>query len=565
MIDEIQIENLALIKQGTLIPARGLTVITGETGAGKTALLSSCKLLMGARAERELIREGESGASVQGRFFFDGPDVVKVVDADAQGVQDDDQSFSTDFETVVSRSFTADGRSRVRINGSMVSLSQLSNAVSGRMDLCSQHDQQGLLKSSNHRIMLDSWISHPLDDVMDRYKQAYLEAQSAKSKLEDIRESKVSQNTQVEDMRYMLREIDALCPVEGEYEELTQKLEIAENSEILASSAESAYSAISGDDCILDMITSAISSLETAVKYDQSLTEHVRSIKEAGFILEDVSRDIAVYKQDIDFDPESLAADQERVALYQSVLRKYGPDVSDVLAKAQSARDAIALFENADEVEKHALEDFERAEADLLVAARALNELRSSYAPQFADEVSSVMSQLEMGSAGLLCEVTMLDRSQWGIFGPDRVELMFRPSNGMQPRPLSRIASGGELSRVMLAIHVIMGEKDNVSTLIFDEIDAGVGGAIALALAEVIEQLSHTHQVIVVTHLAQVAARAERHYVVSKHEDSGMAETVISEISGAAREEELARMLSGSVTDASITHARELVQSVKAA
>lgn len=561
MIDEIQIENLALIKEGTLIPARGLTAITGETGAGKTALLSSCKLLMGSRAERELIREGENEASVQGRFFFDEPVFANVVDPEAQ----DDPSLLSDIETVVSRSFSADGRSRVRINGSMVSLGQLSNAISGRIDLCSQHDQQGLLKASMHRALLDSWISDALQDRMREYRQAYLAAESARAKLDEIKLSRQTSDAKIEDMRYALREIEALGPIEGEYEDLVKLLEKSENAEALVSSAECAYSAISDDERILDLLNSAIASLEAASRYDGSLQDHIGSLREAGFILEDVSRDLALYKQDIEFDPETLVANQERVAQYQSVLRKYGPDIEDVLAKADEAKDAIALIDNADEVERQAQVALDEAEAALAAAAMGLSDLRASYAPTFASEVSSIMSKLEMGSADLVCEVTLLDRKQWNIEGPNKVELLFRPSDGMQARPLSRIASGGELSRVMLAIHVVMGEKDKVSTLIFDEIDAGVGGATALALAEVLGMLAHTHQVIVVTHLAQVAAKAEKQYIVSKHEENGMAQTRIEEVRGSAREEELARMLSGSITDTSIAHAKELIRGSKAA
>lgn len=560
MIDEIHIKNLALIKDGTLIPAKGLTAITGETGAGKTALLSSCKLLMGSRVDRELIREGESVAEVEGRFFMDA-DPFSVID----GSEAASDAVMQDVETVVSRSFSVEGRSRVHINGSMVSLGQLSNIIAGQMDLCSQHDQQGLLRPSHHRAILDSWISDSLEEPMKAYREAYLDSESARAKLEDIRASRTLSDSRIEDERFIVREIEELSPVEGEYEELVSVLEKTENAEALANSADAAYRAISEDGNVLDLLTSAVSALEGAVRYDQSLQGHVDSLKEASYILEDVSRDLAIYKEDIEFDEDTLVRNQDRIARYQSMLRKYGPTVEDVMGRFEEARCAIGLFENADEVERKAQAELDAAEERLAAAACALTDIRKGFAPKLSEEVSAIMAKLEMGSADLLCAVELLDRSMWNINGPNKVELLFRPSEGMQPRPLSRIASGGELSRVMLAVHVVMGERDNVSTLIFDEIDAGVGGTTALALAEVLEQLARTHQVIVVTHLAQVAARAQKQYVVKKQEEGGIAQTRIEEVRDAAREEELARMLSGSITETSIAHAKELVAASKAA
>ncbi len=548
MIDEIRVKNLALIKDADIRPAPGLTVITGETGTGKTALLSSCKLLMGERSDKSLVREGETDASVQGRFF-----------ADRSNGPDADLFSGYEDELVISRKVSSDGRSRVQINGEMASVGELSQLVSPMVDLCSQHDQQKLLRPAEQRRLLDTWIGTNAEQARIEYEEAFQSAERAYRRLSDIRMQKEADTGSLEDARFLLSEIDALDPSVEDYEELLVMLDKAENAEALATQSEYAYSAMSAENGILDQMAAAISALENAEKYDPSLKGHVDSLREASFIVEDVSRDIASYKDSMDFCPETLEQNQERVANYQRIMRKYGPELSDVFNKAQEARQLVEIAENADDLEKEALAELEMAEALLIEKAGVLSEVRQDASVAFGESVSSVMSQLEMGSSMLDCHVYKLDRSQWTLAGPDKVEFMFKPSQNMQSRPLSRIASGGELSRVMLSLHAVMGDKDSVSTLIFDEIDAGVGGKTARALAEVLSCLSHTHQVIAVTHLAQVAALADKHYVVDKHEVKGVVETSIDDVSGSSRVEEIARMLSGDVTEASLAHARELL------
>lgn len=550
MIDEIRVTNLALIKDASIRPSSGLTVITGETGTGKTALLSSCKLLMGQRADKTLVREGEEDAKVQGRLFLDSA-------ADSKG-NISDTSF--EGEVVISRQVSSDGRSRVQVNGGMVSVGELASLAAPHIDLCSQHDQQKLLKPSEQKILLDSWIGKECSDALELYQEAYRSAQEAAHRLEEIRERRLTSDGSVEDAKFLLSEIEAINPEENEYEDLLRMLDKAENAEALATQSQTAYEAMAGEDGILDRLNIAMSALDGAAKYDPKLSGYAESLREAGFIIEDVARDVASYKESMEFDPETLAESQEKVAAYQRVMRKYGPTLDDVFKRAAEASRVIEIAENADEVEKQALAEVEMAEALLAEKAHVLTSIRAGASGAFASAVCSVMADLEMGSSSLDCQVVDLARDQWNTTGPDRVEFMFRPSKNMQSRPLSRIASGGELSRVMLSLHAVMGDKDSVSTLIFDEIDAGVGGKTAVALADVLGRLAQTHQVIAVTHLAQVAAKADKHYVVDKREVKGMVETSLDAVSDNARVEELARMLSGSVTELSVAHATELLR-----
>ncbi|WP_165251657.1 DNA repair protein RecN [Adlercreutzia sp. ZJ304] len=537
MIDEIHVQNLALIADASIEPSSGLTVLTGETGAGKTALLTSCKLLMGARGERSCVREGTDEACVQGRFFIDG-----------------------DAEYVVVRRVSADGKSRVQLNGQMVSVGELADALAASIDLCSQHDSQELLKASTHLRLLDAWAGN--EGLVSAYAQAYQHYSECFAHLEEIRAGGKASAEQLEQATFVLRQIDAVSPDVGEYEELIAALSKAENAEALARAASVAREALSGDDGALTYLGQAVSSLDDGARHDETLAKFADTLRESVYIIEDVARDVAAYVDGIEFEQDALDRMQQRIAAYQGLMRAYGPTVADVVAKADEAREKISMFDNSESLELEAVASLEQANAALEQAALALSKSRQQVAIDFASKIVDVMANLEMGSAGVECQVTLLPRNQWTMSGADKVELAFRPAHNMQARPLSRIASGGELSRVLLALHVVMEDKDEVSTLVFDEIDAGVGGATANALADVLVQLSCTHQVLVVTHLAQVAARADKHYVVRKYEREGVAETDIQLVCGPDREREIARMLSGSVTDTSIAHAQELLQHI---
>lgn len=554
MIDEIQVRNLALIREASLRPSEGLTVITGETGAGKTALLASCKLLIGQRADHDMIRQGEKGAEVQGRLFLPCSDVAEGDSREAAGFSDGSQ----EAELVVDRRVVSDGRSQVKINGRMASVSELAYAVSPYVGLCSQHDQQLLSKSSAQRHYLDLWAASAKNGLLERYKVAFDEAKAAQRALDEVMESVKSSDARVEDARFKLRQIESLDPSQEDYDELVLSLRKAENAELLARSASESHGALSGEGGVMDGLNAAVSALCEGAAADESMGPMADSLREAIYIVEDIARDVARYQDAIDLDSSSLDLMQERAASYQSLLRAYGPTIQDVCAVADEARSIVEAVDDSDAALERARLALSKAESALADAAEALHEARLASAPELAAAVNGSMSKLEMQGASLVVQVDMMPRDDWSEDGPDAVSFLFRPGQGMQARPLSRIASGGELSRVMLALHAAMGNRDAVPTLVFDEIDAGVGGAAALALADVLEELAKTHQVIVVTHLAQVASKASAHYVASKHVDEEAVFTQIDEVSGEERTREIARMLSGSITESSLRHAEEL-------
>lgn len=551
MIDEIQVENLALIREASLTPARGLTVLTGETGAGKTALLSALKLLMGERADKSAVREGADALTVSGRFFG-----VNVAEGNC--------APDEDGEVVAIRRVTADGRSRVTLDGHMASVGELSQAIAPAIDLCGQHEHQRLMKPAEHLHMLDAWAGKDVAAALAAYQEAFAQAKDAEAELERVRAAGEASSARLDEARFTLRQIDAVDPQEGEYEEIAAELARSEHAESLATAADAAHTALSGDGGALDALGSAISALEGAARFDESLAAYAESLREAGYVLEDVAREARDYRDGVEFDPDLLAEKQERMAAMQGLMRAYGPRMEDVLARRAEAAELVSLVDDAAEREAAAKRAVDEAESRLADAAQALAVARNQAAPRFAEAVTAQMARLEMGGAQLVCATEDLPRESWTRSGSQAIEFLFRPGSGMQARPLARIASGGEISRVMLAVKVVLGQVDEVDTLVFDEVDAGVGGSTANALAEVLADLAKTHQVIVVTHLAQVAVRGQAHYVVRKAEGvDGMPETDLRELSADERPAEIARMLSGDATETSLAHAREMLEAAR--
>jgi DNA repair protein RecN (Recombination protein N) len=407
--------------------------------------------------------------------------------------------------------------------------------------------------------MLDAWANDDIATPRAEYEQAFADAHAAAAELAHVKDAAALSSAQLDDARFTLRRIEEVSPKEGEYEDLKQSLARAEHAEALATAVIGAHHALSGDSGALDSLNQAASELERAGRIDPQLAEMATSLRDAGYVLEDVSAQVRDYRDRVEFDPDDLARQQDRFSQMQGLLRAYGPRMEDVFRKWAEAADLVSLVDDSAIRLRAAEKALEQAEAILAEAADALDAARQQAAPRFADEVTAVMARLEMGGAQLVCHQERLPRDQWTKAGPSSFEFLYRPAAGMAARPLARIASGGEVSRVMLACKVVLGAHDDVDTLVFDEVDAGVGGAVAVALADVLADLARTHQVIVVTHLAQVAVRGDAHYVVKRELSEKGVATMLAAVTDEAREREIARMLSGSSTETSLAHARELL------
>lgn len=538
MIDEIHVENVALIHEADLVPGTGLTVLTGETGAGKTALLSALKLLMGERADSSAVREGSEGALVEGRLFAGAHD---------------EQGF------VAQRRVGPDGRSRARVDGAMASVRELSERVSPLIDLCGQHEHQRLLDASSHVDMVDAWAGAGVAATLEAYRTALAAAQEAARELARVEEASRAQGSRLEEARFAYERICDVDPKPGEYEELEERLPRFEHAEALAGCAHEAAEALSGEGGSLDALNAAISELSRMGRVDAKLAEFADELTGAAITLEDAAAELRRYRDSVDFDPAELAQAQERFSAFKGLLRQWGPRMEDVFARRDEAAELLSLVDDADARVRRAREARDAAEDALARAARDLTKRRNTAAPRFCREVGKQMARLEMGRAELVWDSRELPRERWTAQGPCTCELLYRSGAGLTPRPLRRIASGGELSRVMLAAKVVLGESDAVDTLVFDEVDAGVGGATARSLAQVLADLARTHQVIVVTHLAQVAVQGSVHYVVRRSDEGDMPETRLVRVEGSDRVTEVARLLSGDASDESLAHARQLL------
>ena len=536
MIEELHVKDLALIEEVWLEFDAGMTVMSGETGAGKTALVGALKLLLGERADAGAVRAGQPEAVVEGRF------------ADAEGE-----------EAVARRRVGSDGRSRCALDGQMATVGGLAERLGPLVDLHGQHEHQALLSPSTHVAYLDRWAGGEAALARARYQDARTHHAAAVHAVHEIeaRLDRAAQNTDY--YRFVADEIDGVDPLPGEDLALEARLPALQHGEQLAAAADAAVDALRGDGGALDDVATAASSLARVDGVDPALDALAKQLLEASALVDDASSELRAYRDRVEHDSAALDEVLVRLGQLSGLMRKYGPDLDSVIALRDEARSALSAGEQGTGDLDAARAAVESAGEQLCSAAEHLESVRRASAPEFVAALADAVADLAMSGSSFEVAFTELPFESWTAEGPSRAEFLYAPAPGQPTRPLARIASGGELSRVMLALKGVLGEADTVRTLVFDEVDAGIGGATAHAVGRRLRDLSATHQVIVVTHLAQVAAYADTQLVVEKSVTGGSATTSVRRVEGAEREAEIARMLSGNDSDASLTHARELL------
>ncbi|MGV8082463.1 MAG: DNA repair protein RecN [Coriobacteriia bacterium] len=535
MLEELHVRDLALIKDAWLEFGPGMTVLTGETGAGKTVLLGALKLLLGERSDSSCVRSGEAEAVVEGRFFAGGEEVV------------------------VRRRVSAEGRSRCTLDGDLVTVTTLAERVGPLVDLHGQHEHQALLSPATHLEYFDRWAGEPVAFALRDYREAWEAHRAAVRSRDTLRERVVEAERTSGYLRFVAEEIGRVDPAPGEDDALTARLPALQHAEKLAEAAARATELLRGSEGAGDRIGEAAALLARVEGIDPALDALVPRLAEAQAIVDDIGSDIRSYRDGIEHDPRVLDDVLGRLSQLGGLVRKYGPTLDDVLRRREEALASLSALDSGEAGISAANAACEEAEAALRKAADALTAARKRSEQGFVERLGTLVADLAMDGASFEISFAELPFASWTADGPHKVEFLYSPAVGLQSRPLARIASGGEISRVMLAMKGVLGEADSVGTLVFDEIDTGIGGAAATAVGRRLKELAETHQVIVVTHLAQVAAFAERQLVVSKCADGDSAETVVEPVLGEERVREIARMLSGNESEASLAHARELL------
>ena len=559
MISDITITNLGVISEARLPLGPGLTVVTGETGAGKTMVVTALGLLLGDRADSARVRQGSAATWVEGRFSITAGSPVRERVADIGAALDDD-------ELIIAREVLQEGRSRAVIGGRNAPVATLSDIAEHLVVIHGQSDQIRLKSESAQREALDRFAGAPLLELSGRYTEAYEKYRELEKQLHVLQTESHARAAEAASLREALADIEAVKPEPGEDARLAETIARLTNTEDLRAAALHAKNALASDSLAIEvrdaegLIDEALKALERVVGVDATLEPIRQTLAEASYQVAEVSTSLAGYLAGLEGDGGlSLEASHERLASLNQLLRRYGPTLDDVLELERTGSERLLeLDRDGDTVEVLSAQ----ADAALALAhqlADELSSLRKSAAETLGGAVTAELSALAMATASFHVRVTPTDTL--GVHGRDQVALLLAAHPGADPLPLGKGASGGELSRVMLALEVVIAGSDPVPTFVFDEVDAGVGGASALEIGRRLDVLAQTSQVIVVTHLAQVAAFANNHLRVVKDTDGQVTTSSVQVLEGEERVTELARMLGGMAdSQTALSHARELIE-----
>lgn len=553
MLSNLQIENIAVIKSASIDFENGFNVMTGETGAGKSIVIDSLNAILGERTSRELIRSGADSASVCAEFQNVGDNVKNELET--LGIEKDDT-------LIVSRKLTPDGKNVCRINGMPATVSMLKALGVQLVNIHGQLDNQSLLSPETHCSFIDKLAGSGRE--LNEFKELYSLYIKNENELKSLNTDVNEKNRRLDILNYQIEEIQKADIRPGEKDELTEKLGFLRNAEKVLDLLHTAYAALNGDGEMpgaADVAADAASKLLSAADYSSDFTETANGVNDAAMNLSAYTEELRDKIYSLDYDPNETERAEERLDVIYRLSQKYGDSEEDILAyleNAEKERDALSF---SDERAEQLRAETEKAYNEALAAAKKLSEIRIEAGKKFSADVERELAFLDMPSVKFIVNDSVGELYENGI---DNIEFLLSANAGEEPKPLSKIASGGELSRIMLAIKCVLSELDDIDTLIFDEIDSGVSGRAALKIAAKMKELSKTHQVICVTHLAQIAAFADEHKLISKEEKDGRTYTCIASLDYNGRKYELARIMGGlTVTQSILNSAEELLSSAE--
>ncbi|HEY2065233.1 MAG TPA: DNA repair protein RecN [Gemmatimonadaceae bacterium] len=552
MLTELRIRNFAIIESLTLPLARGFNVLTGETGAGKSIIVGALGLLLGERASTDLIRTGADRATVEGVFdVADRPEIAVLLDE--RGI-DAEESF-----VVLKREIAAAGRARAWVNGTTVSAGILAEIGRLLVNLHGQHEAQTLLDGEAQRRILDAFAG--ATEQAAAVDEAYHALAAARREISELRRRRADAEKRADYLRHVAQEIEGARLVDGEDVRLEDEARRLENAEELRELASGISAAIEGDEeALLDRLGAVERLLTNIQRVDPTLARLQELYDTAYYNLEALARELGEYESSVELDPARLEEVRRRRELLFKLTKKYGATLAEVIEAGRAARAELDLVDSAD-LDLRTLEERERAASGTLrERATTLSATRTAAAERLARAVDEVLPDLGMPDGHF--QAAMVPLREIGPEGAEAVEFRVSLNVGHEERPLARVASGGELSRVMLALKTILARLDRVPTLIFDEVDAGIGGRVGLQVGETMRRVASYHQVFAITHLPQIAARGHHHILVSKGARGGVTTADVTILADDERVTEIARMLGGDPeSDVSRAHARELLES----
>ncbi len=554
MLHNLKIENVAIIESADIHFESCLNILTGETGAGKSIIIDSINAVLGERTSRELIRTGCTKASVSAVFKTENKRVFAVLDD--LGIEQE-----ADGTVIISRSISADGKNTCRVNGTPVTVGMLKTLGRELINIHGQHDSQRLLDPESHYLFIDELAGN--SQLLSEYRMSYNELIALRRKIASLITDDEEKNRRIELLTYQINEIENAQLTVGEMDQLRSTKTFYRNIEKIVSAVNEAYLCINGDEeslGALQGVKMAASRLDGVSEYSESISENSRMMHEVSYYLEDMEDRLRAALDVLEYDPEYVSQVEARLDYLNKLSRKYGADEEAMLAFCEKCRQERQEIEFSDTT----LNELKNSETVLLqqvkVLADELSAIRKQTAVNFSEKVCSELSFLDM--PGVFFEV-VINETELNENGADCVEFLISPNVGEIPKPLAKIASGGELSRTMLAIKNVLSDKDGIETLIFDEIDAGVSGRAAVKLGKKLKEVSTGRQVLCVTHLAQIACQADNHFEISKSTINGKTFTSVTPLDREGRIYELARIIGGeSVTQTQLDMAAEMLTNI---
>lgn len=536
MISTLHIKNIGIIEDLSIDFNEGLNILTGETGAGKTLIIGALGIIAGGRFSKDMIRNGEKYSFVEASIFCP------------------ENPNSIDGNIIVSREVYSNGRNSCKFNGRLVTVNELKELMSDIIDIHGQQDNQNLLNSSKHITYLDDFIGNEILELKSKYIELYKRYSEINSKLDKNYGDDKEKERRLDLLNYQLREIENAKLKIGEDIKLNEEHNLMKNCQKLQENLEAIDENLSNQ--AIESVSNSIRCLEKIASCGKMYEEKLLELKSIYYEIQELTRDISSMKEDVFFDEEERDNVEKRIDEIFSLKRKYGNSIEEILRYKEKLEMEINEIQNVDEINNKLKQEKEIVKKQMLELCTNMNLVRIKYANIISNKINLELKDLEMGNATLRVALEKLENFNFN--GLDKVEFMICTNKGEEEKGLGKIASGGEMSRVMLAIKTVLAEVDKVSTLVFDEIDTGISGKAAKAVGEKLRTISNNHQVMVVTHSASIAAKGEFNYYISKKTLNDKTYTEIRKLNEEETVEEIARISSGDITDISLAHAKEL-------